>query len=74
MGDEINRNITEISNRVDGLVRVKGYVVFVLNTKGDNVKIKIIQIGSNYVTGEVMQLGWKNSVYLQWLYASVYAT
>lgn len=57
MGDEINRNITEISNRVDGLVRVKGYVVFVLNTKGDNVKIKIIQIGSNYVTGEVMQLG-----------------
>ncbi len=74
MGDEINRNITEISNRVDGLVRVKGYVVFVLNTKGDNVKIKIIQIGSNYVTGEVMQLGWKNSVYLQWLYASEYAT
>jgi predicted RNA-binding protein with TRAM domain len=48
-------NISELSHKGDGLARVKGYVVFVPNTKeGDNVKIKITQIRPNYAIGELM--------------------
>ncbi len=57
INDEIYLTITEISNRGDGLARVKGYIVFVPNVKeGDNVKVKITQIRPNYAIGEVMQL------------------
>ena len=55
IGEEMEVNISELSHKGDGLARVKGYVVFVPNTKeGDNVKIKITQIRPNYAIGELM--------------------
>ncbi|MFQ6135222.1 MAG: TRAM domain-containing protein [Nitrososphaerales archaeon] len=55
MGEEMDVSITEVSRRGDGMTRVKGYVVFVPNTKaGDNVKIKITQIRPNHAIGEVI--------------------
>ncbi len=55
LGEEMDVNITEVSRKGDGMTRVKGYVVFVPNTKiGDNVKIKITQIRPNHAIGEAI--------------------
>jgi len=55
VGEEMDVTITEVSRRGDGLTRIKGYVVFVPNTKeGDSVKIRITQIRPNYAVGQVI--------------------
>ncbi len=55
VGEEMDISITEVSRKGDGMTRIKGYVVFVPNTKtGDNVKIKITQIRPNHAIGEVV--------------------
>ncbi len=55
VGEEIDVTISEVSRRGDGLTRVRGYVIFVPNTKqGDSVKIRITQIRPNYAIGQVV--------------------
>ncbi len=53
----IEVNIVETSKRGDGIARVKGFVIFVPNTKpgGDKVKVKITRIGRTYAVAEVTQ-------------------
>jgi len=55
VSEELDVDITEMSKRGDGMTRIKGYVIFVPNTKmGDNVKIKITQIRPNHAIGELV--------------------
>ncbi len=55
VGEEMDVDITEMSRKGDGMTRIKGYVVFIPNTKeGDNVKIKITQIRPNHAIGEIV--------------------
>lgn len=55
VGEEMDVSVTEMSRKGDGMTRVKGYVVFIPNTKeGDSVKIKITQIRPNHAIGEVV--------------------
>ncbi|MFP3297015.1 MAG: TRAM domain-containing protein [Vulcanisaeta sp.] len=58
VGDVLEVEIVETSKRGDGIARVKGFVIFVPNTKpGDKVKIKITRIGRSYAIAEVTQGG-----------------
>jgi len=55
VGDELDVVVTEVSRKGDGLTRVKGFVVFIPNTKpGDKVKIKITNVRPNYATAQVI--------------------
>ncbi len=55
VGEEIDVTIDEVSRRGDGMTRIKGYVVFVPNTKeGDSVKVRITQIRPSHAIGEVI--------------------
>ena len=48
----------ETSKRGDGIARVKGFVIFVPNTKpGDKVKVKITRVGRSYAVAEITQEG-----------------
>ena len=48
----------ETSRRGDGIARVKGFVIFVPNTKpGDKVKVKITRVGRTYAVAEIAQEG-----------------
>jgi predicted RNA-binding protein with TRAM domain len=52
--ETIDVEITEESKKGDGMTRIKGYIIFVPNTKkGDKVKIKITQIRPNHAIGEI---------------------
>ncbi|MGC9152954.1 MAG: TRAM domain-containing protein [Vulcanisaeta sp.] len=58
VGDVIEVSIVETSKRGDGIARVRGFVIFVPNTKpGDKVKVKITRIGRTYAVAEVTQEG-----------------
>ncbi|GBC75257.1 23S rRNA (uracil-C(5))-methyltransferase RlmCD [archaeon HR06] len=55
VGDELDVVVTEVSRKGDGLTRVKGFVVFIPNTKpGDKVKIKITNVRPNYAIAQVI--------------------
>ncbi|MGH9972941.1 MAG: TRAM domain-containing protein [Nitrososphaeraceae archaeon] len=55
MGKEYEVEITEISNRGDGIARVQGFVIFVVGGKvGQNVKIRITSIGERFAKAEVV--------------------
>ena len=55
MGKEYEVEITEISNRGDGIARVQGFVIFVEGGKvGQNVKIRITSIGERFAKAEVV--------------------
>ncbi|BDR91613.1 hypothetical protein Vsou_07060 [Vulcanisaeta souniana JCM 11219] len=52
----------ETSKRGDGIARVKGFVIFVPNTKpGDKVKVKITRVGRSYAVAELTQEGAETS-------------
>jgi predicted RNA-binding protein with TRAM domain len=52
----------ETSKRGDGIARVKGFVIFVPNTKpGDKVKVKITRVGRSYAVAEITQEGAETS-------------
>ena len=56
VGDEITVEVEGLSKRGEGVARVKGYVVFIPNTKpGDKVTIKITSIKPSFATGEVVE-------------------
>lgn len=45
--------IKEMGKKGDGVTRIKGFVVFVKNTKiGDQLKIKIIRVSDNFAIAE----------------------
>ena len=55
IGKEYNLQVTERSDRGDGIARIQRFVVFVRNGKvGDNVKVKITSIGNRFAIGEIV--------------------
>ncbi|MEM4312332.1 MAG: TRAM domain-containing protein [Nitrososphaerales archaeon] len=55
IGEELDVTVTEISRKGDGITRVKGFVVFIPNTKpGDKVKIKITNVRPNYAIAQII--------------------
>jgi len=56
VGEVHEVDITEVSQRGDGVARIKGFVIFVPNTKkGDHVKVKITRVGNRFALAEVVQ-------------------
>jgi predicted RNA-binding protein with TRAM domain len=56
LNKEYEAEIEDISRRGDGIARIKGFVIFVPNTKqGENVKFKITRVGNRFATGELVQ-------------------
>ncbi|MEM2509473.1 MAG: TRAM domain-containing protein [Candidatus Methanomethylicia archaeon] len=54
-GKEYEVDIKEVSQRGDGVARVKGFVVFVPGTKpGDHVKVRITNVAKRFAVGEVI--------------------
>ena len=55
MGKEYEVEISEISNRGDGIARVQGFVIFVAGAKaGQKTKIRITSVGDRFAKGEVI--------------------
>ena len=53
---EYEAKIEDISRRGDGIARIKGFNIFVPNTKrGEQVKFKITRVGNRFATGELIQ-------------------
>ena len=54
-GAEYEVDIKEVSRRGDGIARIRGFVIFVPNTKaGDHVKIRIVKLSRRFATAEVV--------------------
>lgn len=55
VGDEVNVKIESVGEKGDGVAKIKGFVIFVPNTKeGDEVKIKITRVLRKVGFGEVL--------------------
>ena len=55
LGKEYDVEIEDISRRDQGIARIKGFVVFVPDTKpGDRVRVKITRIGERFAEAEVV--------------------
>ncbi|HEY9491091.1 MAG TPA: TRAM domain-containing protein [Nitrososphaeraceae archaeon] len=55
IGKEYEVQITEISRKGDGIARIQGFVIFVKNGQvGQNVKVKVTQIGGTFATAEIV--------------------
>lgn len=58
VGDEFDVEISEVSQRGDGVARIKNFVVFVPGTtKGDHVHVKIKEVMQRHAIGEVVGSG-----------------
>ncbi len=58
VGDIIEVEIVELSRRGDGIARVRGFIIFVPNTKpGDRVRVRIKRVGKTYAVAEVAEEG-----------------
>ena len=54
-GEEINVKIEAVGEKGDGIAKVKGFVIFVPNTKqGDEVKVKVTKVLKKVAFGEVV--------------------
>jgi predicted RNA-binding protein with TRAM domain len=54
-GKEYDVQVTEISRKGDGIARIQGFVIFVKNGQvGQNVKVKVTQIGGTFATAEIV--------------------
>lgn len=61
-GKEYDVDIQETSRRGEGIARVRGFVIFVPNTKpGEHVKIRVTSIGSRFATAELVGSGTEGS-------------
>ena len=55
LGEELEVDITELSPKGEGMVRIQGLVVHVLDAKpGDHVKIKITKISSRNAEAQII--------------------
>ena len=54
---EYEVDVVDMSRRGDaGVARIRGFVIFVPNTRpGQHVKIRIVKVGRNYATAEVIE-------------------
>ena len=56
LNKEYEAEIEDISRRGDGIARIKGFVIFIPNTKqGEHVKFKITRVGRRFAVGELVQ-------------------
>jgi predicted RNA-binding protein with TRAM domain len=52
-GKEYDLEVTEVSQRGDGIARVQGFVIFVKGGKvGDKAKVRITSVGPRFAVGE----------------------
>ncbi len=62
VGEEYDVEISEVSQRGDGVARIKNFVVFVPGTqKGDKVHVKIVDVKGRHAIGEVSGAGSTSS-------------
>jgi len=56
VGKEYEVDITERSRQGDsGIAKIKGFVIFVPDAKpGEHVKVKIVRVGRNFATAELV--------------------
>ena len=55
VGEEINVTIEAVGEKGDGVAKVKGFVLFVANTKqGDNVRVKVTKVFKKVGFAEVV--------------------
>ena len=53
IGKEYDVQVTERSDRGDGVARIQGFVIFVKNGKvGDKVKVKVTSVGNRFAIAE----------------------
>lgn len=53
LGKEYDVEITEISEKGDGIARIQGFVIFVRNGKvGERTRIRIASLGNRFAIGE----------------------
>lgn len=56
VGKEYAAEIEDMSRRGEGIAKIEGFVVFVLNTEqGERVKFKITRVGNRFAIGELAQ-------------------
>lgn len=56
VGKEYSVRIIDRSERGEGVARIEGFIVFVRGAKpGEEVKVKIISVGSRAATAEIVQ-------------------
>lgn len=54
---EYKAEIEAISRRGDGIAKIKGFIIFVPNTKqGEQVKFKVTRVGNRFAIGELAQV------------------
>ena len=62
LGKEYDVDIEEISRRGQGIARIKGFVVFVPDTKpGDRVRVEITRVGRRFAEAEVVGIATEGS-------------
>ena len=55
VGKEYDVQISEVSNRGDGIARIQGFIIFVKDGKvADNVKIRVISVGDRFAKAELV--------------------
>jgi len=55
VGDEVNVKIEAVGEKGDGVAKIKGFVIFVPNTReGDEVKIRVTKVLRKVGFGEVL--------------------
>lgn len=55
VGKEYDVQISEISNRGDGIARVQGFIIFVKDGKvAENVKIRVVSVGDRFAKAELV--------------------
>jgi predicted RNA-binding protein with TRAM domain len=55
LGDEYSVEIRQMSPKGEGIARVKGFLVFIANSKiGDRLKVKIINLNSISANAEIV--------------------
>ncbi|MEW6063308.1 MAG: TRAM domain-containing protein [Nanoarchaeota archaeon] len=55
VGEELDLNIEAVGEKGDGIAKIKGFVIFVPNTKkGDEVKVRITKVFKKVGFGEVV--------------------
>ena len=55
IGKEYDVQVTERSDRGDGVARIHGFVIFVKNGKiGDKAKVKVTSVGNRFAIAEIV--------------------
>ncbi|MGC8571048.1 TRAM domain-containing protein [Caldivirga sp.] len=54
VGDVVEVEVTEVSKRGDGVAKIRGFIIFIPNTKpGEKVKVKITRVGPSFAVAEL---------------------